>query len=281
MIRELVEIPLMVDAGVGTASDAALAMELGRRWGVAQHRGGGGRGSGGHGASHAPCGRGRLLGPARGSNAHASCMQPPPRRWMASQTLAHPDSPPALIAITSRRPSTRAEMSEPVAHGTRLRQGLARGHRSRAAGWAISTPYNAVAWLDATRCGRSLGWRFIDAKHPRCARPLCSACPCICPAVWPVPLAGRRDLGSKLPHASPRLNAALLCWGRRWALWSPVWKLLPRSRSTRSALSLGLEAVPGATPPADPCWALGGRHPDPVYVELIRRRAPHGSGGAG
>ena len=36
IIRELLEVPMIVDAGIGTASDAALAMELGLRRGAAE-----------------------------------------------------------------------------------------------------------------------------------------------------------------------------------------------------------------------------------------------------
>ena len=49
IIREFARVPVIVDAGVGTASDAALAMELGRRRRADEHRDRRRAGSGGDG----------------------------------------------------------------------------------------------------------------------------------------------------------------------------------------------------------------------------------------
>ena len=57
--------PVIVDAGVGTASDVAIAMELGCDGVLAQHRNRRRGRPPAHGARHAPGGRGRLAGRRR------------------------------------------------------------------------------------------------------------------------------------------------------------------------------------------------------------------------
>ena len=60
IIAERAAVPVILDAGIGTASDAALAMELGCDDGAARELGVTGRGSGGNGGGDAGGGRGGL-----------------------------------------------------------------------------------------------------------------------------------------------------------------------------------------------------------------------------
>ena len=66
IIVERASVPVILDAGIGTASDAALAMELGLRRRAPVELGGEGEGPGADGARHATGGRGRLRGPPAG-----------------------------------------------------------------------------------------------------------------------------------------------------------------------------------------------------------------------
>ena len=76
-------VPVIVDAGVGTASDAAIAMELGAD-GVLMNTGDRRRhGSGAHGAGDAPRGRGRLARRATPGGSRGSSTPPPRRRSRA------------------------------------------------------------------------------------------------------------------------------------------------------------------------------------------------------
>ena len=63
LLRDAVDVPVILDAGIGTASDAALAMELGCDGGARRDRGQPGARPRDHGSGHAPGGRGRVGGP--------------------------------------------------------------------------------------------------------------------------------------------------------------------------------------------------------------------------
>ena len=65
IIVERASVPVVLDAGIGTASDAALAMELGLRRGAAVELGRPRRGPGEDGGGDAQRGRGRLRGAPR------------------------------------------------------------------------------------------------------------------------------------------------------------------------------------------------------------------------
>ena len=86
IIKDAAGVPVIVDAGVGTPSDAALAMELGRRWRPDEHRHRRGAGPGPHGAGDAPGRGGR---PRRAA-----------RRAHSAQGVRHREQPPR-----GRRPS--------------------------------------------------------------------------------------------------------------------------------------------------------------------------------
>ena len=75
IMLEQATVPVIVDAGVGTASDAALAMELGADARADEHRRGRGERPGPHGPRHAARRRGRVPRPPRRPHpAEALCL---------------------------------------------------------------------------------------------------------------------------------------------------------------------------------------------------------------
>ncbi len=95
-VRAAVDVPVVLDAGVGTASDAALAMELGLRRGPRRHRGHAGRRPGGDGASPAPRSRGRPARPRRRPDptpGRRASIQPDGREGLVT---------PRLLVLTDR-----------------------------------------------------------------------------------------------------------------------------------------------------------------------------------
>ena len=72
IIAERAGVPVILDAGIGTASDAALAMELGCDGGAARQLGLAGRGPGRDGGGDALRGRGGLGRPAGGAHPAAA-----------------------------------------------------------------------------------------------------------------------------------------------------------------------------------------------------------------
>ena len=88
IILETVQVPVIVDAGVGTASDAAIAMELGCDRGADEHRHRGREGPAEDGARDEARGRGRAARLRSGSHAAAALRQrlePARRGWRRSE----------------------------------------------------------------------------------------------------------------------------------------------------------------------------------------------------
>ena len=144
IILEQATTPIIVDAGVGTASDAALAMELGRRRGAHEHGGRRGEGSGRDGPGDAPGDRSRL--------------PRPPRR--------QDSAPPLRQRLVAGRRADRVVPRAPP--GVALR-GLPEGAQTRsvAAGSPDSLESSlhaavraAIAQLDRAPDYESDGWRF-------------------------------------------------------------------------------------------------------------------------
>ena len=84
IIREFARVPVIVDAGVGTASDAALAMELGADAVLMNTAIAGARRPGRHGARDAAGGRSRAAGLHGRDGSRAGCTRTPAARSKAS-----------------------------------------------------------------------------------------------------------------------------------------------------------------------------------------------------
>ena len=100
IIREFARVPLIVDAGVGTASDAALAMELGRRRRADEHGDCRRAGSGGDGRSDEARGPGRAARVPGGAHPAEAVRE---RQQPARRCDRHAASHPHLIERKARK----------------------------------------------------------------------------------------------------------------------------------------------------------------------------------
>ena len=102
LLREAVEVPVILDAGIGTASDAALAMELGCDGVLVATAVNRAHDPVGDGASHAPGRRGGVAGPAGGSHPGAL----PCRAVEPARRPGRPGGRRAGAGLTARNPLT-------------------------------------------------------------------------------------------------------------------------------------------------------------------------------
>ena len=126
LILEAVKVPVIVDAGVGTASDAAIAMELGCDGVLMNTAIAGAKDPGGHGHRHAARGRG---GPARlQGRAHR---QEALRHRVLARSRACPSGPRARASSRSTSSPTARRSTRPLADV--VEECLGRGPPRRAA----------------------------------------------------------------------------------------------------------------------------------------------------
>ena len=96
IIVEAAEVPVILDAGIGTASDAALAMELGCSGVLLASAVSRRRRPGADGGRHARRRRGRPRRPARGPDPASASMPRPRRRPRASRSSSDPSAVPRI-----------------------------------------------------------------------------------------------------------------------------------------------------------------------------------------
>ena len=115
LICRRAQVPVIVDAGIGTASDAVIAMELGALGDPPQHRGRQGRRSRADGDGDAPRGRSRAQRASRRPAFRAAAA--PSRRARSSASSVHEARAPLpgpLLVITDRH-QARASRSKTIA----------------------------------------------------------------------------------------------------------------------------------------------------------------------